>query len=194
MKFLSDNSVLKSQILLNNDKKTKVRLVAMPVSEEIANTRRRKAKKKKNFPNSEYLELLGWSIYFTTIHKEKADDNKIFKLYRFRWRIEIIFKSWKSNMNFDKIHNISKTQPYVILTVRFIMILICSQVIFSPCKTIIRNTLNKDLSLIKITHYLMRNPEKIIQIILDLYKFPKKLSKSIQTISRYCSYDKKKKS
>ena len=95
-------------------------------------------------------------------------------------------------MNFDKIHNISKTQPYVILTVRFIMILICSQVIFSPCKTIIRNTLNKDLSLIKITHYLMRNPEKIIQIILDLYKFPKKLSKSIQAIARYCSYDKKK--
>lgn len=58
-------------------------------------------------------------------------------------------------MNLDKIHIISKTQLYVIITARFIMILICSQVIFSPCKTIIKKTLNKDLSLIKITHYLM---------------------------------------
>jgi IS4 transposase len=55
---------------------------------------------------NQYLELLGWSIYITTITKEIADSTKIYKLYRLRWRIEIIFKAWKGNMNFNKIHNV----------------------------------------------------------------------------------------
>ncbi|NJW54224.1 transposase [Salinimicrobium oceani] len=44
---------------------------------------------------------MGWSIYITTLPKNKAEANTIFSLYKLRWRIEIIFKSWKSNMGFD---------------------------------------------------------------------------------------------
>ena len=95
--------------------------------------------------------------------------------------MEIIFKSWKSNMAFDKIHEVSKMQLNVILMARFIMILICSQYIFAPCK-----------QLIKVMHYLTRNPIKIIEIITDLIKNPNKPGKSIITLAKYCSYDTRK--
>ena len=74
---------------------------------------------------------------------------------------------------------------------RFIMILICTQYIFRPCKTIVKNIFNKDLSLIKVTHYLMRNPTKIIEIILELCEYSEKPSRTINAIARYCSYDKR---
>ena len=106
--------------------------------------------------------------------------------------MEIIFKSWKSNMAFDKIHEVSKMQLNVILMARFIMILICSHYIFAPCKQLIKKTLQKNLSLFKVMHYLTRNPIKIIEIITDLIKNPNKPGKSIITLAKYCSYDTRK--
>jgi len=96
-------------------------------------------------------------------------------------------------MEFDKVHNVSQNQLSVILMARFIMVIICSQYIFKPCGTIIKNTLNKGLSLLKTTHYLMRHPKKLVQIIADLFDCPGTASTTINTMARYCSYDKRKK-
>lgn len=43
-------------------------------------------------------------------------------LYSLRWRIECIFKTWKSNFNFDNIHSVSQIQLKVLLHARFITI------------------------------------------------------------------------
>lgn len=95
-------------------------------------------------------------------------------------------------MNFDKIHNVSQIQLSVILVARFIMILICTQFIFSPCKSVIKKLFNKDLSLLKVTHYLIRHPGKIINLIFELYECPFKKNETIKVLARYCSYDKRK--
>jgi hypothetical protein len=95
-------------------------------------------------------------------------------------------------MAFDKIHEVSKIQLNVILLARFIMILICSQYIFVPCKQLIKRTLQKNLSLLKVIHYLTRNQDKIIEILMDLAQNPKKPRKTIITLAKYCSYDTRK--
>lgn len=180
------------EIKLNNKAKTTVRLIAFPASEEIAENRRRKAKKElKSTPPADYLELLGWSIYLTTIGKETADAEKIFGLYKLRWRIEIIFKSWKSNMAFDRVHNVSKIQLWVILWSRFIMIIICTQFVYTPCRLLIKAGLNKDLSLMKVTHYLIRHPQKIILVLKELQKQGKP-GPTVEILAKYCCYDKRK--
>lgn len=137
--------------------------------------------------------LLSWSIFITTIDEKLLDYTTIYKTYRLRWRIEIIFKCWKSNMEFNKIHNVSKLQLIVLLLARFVMIIICFQLIFQPCRTIIKKQLSKDLSLIKVTHYLIRNSNKIIDIIRELRQYPGNIKKSISTLAKYCSYDKRRK-
>jgi IS4 transposase len=37
-------------------------------------------------------------------------------LYGLRWRIENIFKTWKSNFSFGKVHTVSEQQLRVLLT------------------------------------------------------------------------------
>ena len=170
-----------------------VRLIAFPVSEEIANVRRMKAKKEmKTTPSRELLELLSWSIFITSIDQHEADYDFIFKAYALRWRIETIFKSWKSNMEFSKIHNVSKTQISIILFARFIMIIICIQYIYSPARMIIRKHLGNFLSMIKVVRYLMKNPNKIISIVKELTCYREKINYHLNALAKYCTYETRK--
>jgi hypothetical protein len=181
-----------TMVSLNDKNATPVRLIALPINEEIANIRRMKAKKEmKKPPSKEYLELLSWSIFITTISLKIAESSFILKAYRLRWRIEIIFKSWKSNMEFTKIHNVSKTQLSIILFARFIMIIICIQYIFSPARMIIKKYLKKDLSMIKVVRYLMKNSSKIIAIVKELINHKEKCTYHLKALGRYCTYEKR---
>ena len=189
---LKTNNKLDLMVKLPNSESTIVRLIAFPVSEEIANNRRRKAKKEmKNTPSKELLELLSWSIFVTTIPETEADYDFIFKAYSLRWRIEIIFKAWKSNMEFTKIHNVSKTQLSIILIARFIMIIICIQYIYAPAKKIIRE-LDKYLSVIKLVRYLMKNSGKMLSIVVEILNFKDKINYHIKSLAKYCCYEKRK--
>ena len=123
---------------------------------------------------------------------EQADFNKIFGLYKLRWRIEIIFKSWKSEMRFDNIHQVSAIQLKVLLLSRFIMILFCTQYIFPLCNAIVKKRIQKDLSLLKVIHYLMRKQEKLFYILNDITKNSTKSSDNIAVMAKYCSYDKRR--
>ena len=155
--ILKTKQHLDMKITLNNEAGTIVRLLAFPVSKEVADNRRMKAKNEnKKYPTEEYLESLSWSVYITTITDESIGYTFIYKAYSLRWRIEIIFKCWKSNMGFDKIHNVSGVQLKVLLLARFIMIT-CIQCIFNRCKEIIKTDFRTDLSLLKLTKYLIRH-------------------------------------
>ena len=183
---------LDTEVTLNNKERTKVRVVAFPVSEEIANNRRMKAKKEmKKTPSKEYLLLLSWSVFITTINQQDADHKFIFKVYSLRWRIETIFKSWKSNMEFSKIHNVSNIQLCLILYARFIMIIISIQHIFSSARVIIKKLFKKELSMIKVVRYLMRNTSKILRIIEAIENYKHKSTYHINALARYCSYEKR---
>jgi hypothetical protein len=189
---LQSKKQLDIQVTLNNENGTKIRIVACPVSEEIANRRRMKAKKEaKNTPSKECLALMSWSIFITTLPKQEADYNFLFKVYSLRWRIEIIFKSWKSNMEFSKLHNVSKKQLSLILYARFIMIIIYIQYIFSPARMIIKKQLKKQLSMIKVVRHLIKNTSKILQIVEAIQNYKDRLCYELNALARYCSYDKR---
>lgn len=191
--LLANKIKLDMEVMLNNEQKTIVRLVANPVNIQTANKRRMKAKKEnKTPPSKDYLKLLSWSIFITTIPKHQENPNSLFVLYSLRWRIEIIFKSWKSNMGFDKIHNVSNVQLHVLILARFIMILICTQNIYRQCRIILKMHCGKHLSLLKLTHYLFRNPKKIAVLYYEINKYEGELSKNISILARYCSYDKRR--
>ena len=189
---LQSKEQLDFQSVLTNENRTKIRVVAVPVCEEIANKRRMKAKKESHRePSKDCLALMSWSIFITTISKQDADYNFLFKVYGLRWRIEIIFKSWKSNMEFSKIHNVSEKQLSLILYARFIMVIILIQYIFSPARMITKSHLKKALSMVKVVRYLIKNTSKIIQIVKAIENYKDKLCYHLKALARYCSYDKR---
>ena len=191
--ILKKGKQLDMKIMLNNKTKTIVRLLAYPVSKEIADNRRMKAKNEnRKLPSEEYLESLSWSLYIITITDERIDYTFVYKAYSLRWRIEIIFKCWKSNLGFDKIHNVSKIQLNVLLLARFIMIIICAQLIFKPCRFIIKTDFNLDLSLLKLTKYLLRHTIKMVTIMEEINSPGKKSEVCIKALAKFCTYDKRK--
>jgi hypothetical protein len=94
-------------------------------------------------------------------------------------------------MEFSKIHNVSKKQLSLILYARFIMIIIYIQYIFSPARMIIKKQLKKELSMIKVVRYLIKNTSKIIHIVKALENYRDKLCYHLNALARYCSYDKR---
>lgn len=196
LKELEKNNKLDMEVLLNNPKKTKVRLVAFPVKEEIGNKRRMKAIKEscsKGKLSPDVLKLMSWTIFITTIPKEKANFDELMAIYRLRWRIEIIFKIWKSHMRFAQVHNVSANQLNVILLSRFIMIVICVNVVFYSYFFKIRQVYGKYLSLTKLVSFLILNQDMLNQIIIIDRDNELKSRKSILlTLLRYCIYDTRK--
>ena len=94
------------QLVLVGEEKVLLRLVAEPVSVAVANERRRQAHKnrdKRLKPGPERLFLMGWNIFLTNVPAHVWPPQALFWVYRLRWRIEIIFKAWKSQLRFSEL-------------------------------------------------------------------------------------------
>ena len=89
--------------LLLGPERVPVRLVALPVPEEVANLRRHKAKtsaqrRHRSPPGKAHLFLMGWNLFLTNVPVLIWPPKALVAVYRLRWRIEIIFKTWKSHL------------------------------------------------------------------------------------------------
>lgn len=187
---------LDRQVCLNNAERTKVRILAMPVDEQTANIRRMKAKKemKGHNPPQELLFLMSWTIFITNITSDHADFEKILAIYGLRWRIEIIFKAWKSHMKFAQIHTVSHSQLMIILNARLIMIIVCTHLIYQPYQQIIFRGTGKHLSILKLFKLLSANQSQITHAIQALQKKGVELERSLKLFIGHSTYEKRKRS
>ncbi len=190
-KLLKKKGCIDMMVCLNNDKHTKVRLIAAPVNEEIANKRKAKAKKeiKGHNPSKEVLELMSWTIFITTIPEEEASFDKILKLYSLRWRIEIVFKAWKSHAAFGKIHNVSEIQLRILLIARLIMVVVFTHYVYYPWAIIIRSKYKHEISLLKLFRFITNNLEHVELFIYG--ECPKNRDVAEINLLKYCTYDKR---
>jgi hypothetical protein len=190
---LIKNHKIDRTVCLNDKNRTPVRLIAIPVKEEIATTRRMKAKQemKGHNPPAELMFLMGWTIFITNIPQTQASAQKILSLYGLRWRIETIFKTCKYYMGFDKIHNVSESQLRCILLARFIMIVICISFIYQPYYYLSLKKHKKYLSMMKLINYLILNTEMLSKALIALFT-PYQQKEILNIFTKYCTYDGRK--
>jgi hypothetical protein len=97
-------------------KRLPAHLVALRISEEEANKRRRyirrDAKRRQTNPSEQRLKLAGWNIYITNIDTDQFTPEQIAALVRIRWQVELMFKSFKS---IGKVHTSRSKKPYRVL-------------------------------------------------------------------------------
>jgi hypothetical protein len=104
--LLRPGSWLDREVLLGKEK-LPARLVALPVPEALANERRRKARNNRDRrlnPSAQKLFLLGWNIFVTNVPRAIWPAKALGPIYRLRWRIEIIFKAWKSHLRLGELN------------------------------------------------------------------------------------------
>lgn len=197
---LRRNGSLDRMVLLGAESDTPVRLVSAPVSQEVANRRRMKAKKEMpgHNPSADVLALMDWTIFLTTAGIE-VDFTDILRIYGLRWRIEIIFKTWKSHLNFSAIHRVSDVELRCILTMRLLLITQGTNVLYRLCHDHLKKYYDRELSLQKFIKRLTRSPElgaMISDAIADQSRDlntpeQKSTQETWNHLVRYCCYDKR---
>lgn len=192
--LLRKNGHLDLPVLLNNPSHTPVRLVCAPVSEEIANLRRMKARDQTHGrnPSKTLLELLGWTILITTIPAERADFTKLLAIYGLRWRIEIIFKAWKSHMKFGTLHRVSKTQMLILLKARLLLITCCTNILYRALETTQWQKHKRRISLLKLVKFLAAAPDNLLRALKSLSADIEQSDGFHKALLRYCCYDQRK--
>lgn len=109
-----DGNILEMDVIMGNDKhQVPCRLIGLRVTEQVANTRRRKlrkeAEKKGRTPSQNQLALCDWTLFVTNATAEMLPFNIVHSLYRLRWQIELVFKQLKSVL---RIHSSHTTKIY----------------------------------------------------------------------------------
>ncbi|MDP2036477.1 MAG: IS4 family transposase [Ignavibacteria bacterium] len=157
-KMLKKRGKLDIEVFLGEKEKLPIRLIALPVEEKTANERRRKAKTNRDQrhpPNKECLYLLGWELFITNVEKEILSPTDIAALYFIRWRIEIIFKSWKSYFKIiavPKDANKIRVESYIYCMLIFITLF---QVHFY--NYYLARTSKKEISLLRLMQFITTN-------------------------------------
>ena len=187
---LRHRGALDREVLVGSHKGLKLRLLAVPVDEETANLRRMKAKKqtKGHAPSEELLKLMSWTIFLTTLSDPKITFKDLLALYALRWRIENIFKTWKSHFSFAKVHNVSATQLRVLLAARLILITVLYHRLYLPLSRRIKDPGGLQLSLMKLMHYVSRNLDRLPELLAPGMG----ADRLHRIVVRYCTYEKRR--
>ena len=190
LRLLDMQRTVDMDVVIGKDSQTRVRLIAVEVTQETAGRRRQKAKKecRGHNPSKEVLFLMGWTIFITSITSREITADDFFELYGLRWKIETIFKTWKSHLSFDKIHIVSEIQLRLILIARFIAISLFYEKIYNPLLQRVYRENRKIVSLMKLMRYISRN----LSAIPRLLNAVSGSVKCLKFIEQYCIYDKRK--
>jgi len=146
---------------------------------------------KKLFLIIEY-RLLGYNIYITNVPKQVWSELNITQAYKTRWYIEILFKSWKSNLKIKETipqRYINKQRAEFYLYSALLMVNLLIMPIFKRTQLKLKNKLA--ISIIKISTFINQNIQMIINEKMNileqikyysLYKSRKKRINAIETI------------
>lgn len=108
----------------------RVRLVAVKLPEALAAQRRRKAKQNRDQrwrPSARHLALLGWGIFVTNVPRELWSARMVARVYGLRWRIETIFKAWKSHFGLTEVPRGTAAQLEAMIYGRLIFVTVFAQ-------------------------------------------------------------------
>jgi len=185
LKLLKKCGKLDIDVILGAEAKLAARLVALPVSAEVAAERRRKAKRDcRNNPSQHHLALLGWNIFITNVQRDQLDVEQLVTLYGCRWRIEIIFKSWKSHFNLENVPTASLVRVLSYIYAMLIFITIFQTYIYINLYNKMYSSDNNQLSLFKLSKF-VNNQFWAIILFFDNFEIIE------EQIRYHCRYEKR---
>lgn len=185
------HTVVNLSVYVGKKVKLPARLVAIKAPQNVEQQRRRKVLKNRNQRldySKEYLELLGWTIFITNVPQCVWTPQQILSVYGFRWRIEIIFKAWKSQFKFEHLFKSKQTlnEPRAKITIYLLLVWIT--LFFIPLFNFfllqVFQRHHKYLSILKFAKFFKEH-------FLELLNCPD-LDFFIDLIAKFCCYDSRK--
>lgn len=117
-------------VVLLGEIRLRVRVVAVPLPPAVVAERRRKARRnrdQRSQPSARHLALLGWGLFVTNVPQTRWSAATVAQVYGLRWRIETIFKAWKSHFQLTTVPRGSATQLEAMIYARLIFVTVFAQ-------------------------------------------------------------------
>ena len=186
---LKGQSSIDLSCLVGSQAQLPLRLIALRLPDSLASERRRKAKQNRDGRwqqhSQAYLDRLDYAIFITNIPATIWGVEQVAQVYRLRWRIEILFKCWKSHFRLayllkQHIMNQHMVKIAIYYTLLFITLFLLHwyRALLWQC--------TQPVSLVKLAAFLQENLALLLQeesIVEKLYP----------QISYYCRYEKRRK-
>ena len=190
LKELKKYGRLDRQVCVGKKEKVSARLVAIPLPPQVAAERRRKAKSNRDrrcLPSKEHLALLGWEIFITNIDDQLMTAEHIAKLYELRWRIETVFKSWKSHFHLTNVPKGSESRAKSYFYAMLIFITIFQTHVYVRLYRENQQRNARQLSFLKLTRFFK---DRVWAVVL-FFENPRKITREEleEQIFYHCRYD-----
>jgi hypothetical protein len=186
---LKKHGTLDEALLAGSEEKLPVRVVAVPVPEPVAGERRRKllhSRDRRLNPDPTHLALLGWEIFLTNVPQETWDATTVCRIYGVRWRIEIIFKSWKSHLKIHAFDHFTPTEVELLIYARLIYVTLFQTCFFTQLADYVYDTTGQHLSVLKAADFFR---QRILTALLTGGDY----LLILQQILKHCTYEKRNK-
>lgn len=154
LKMLKKHQNVDRSVMVGTEEQLTVRLVALPVDPAVAAQRRRKLRSNRDRrlnPSREHLALLGWNIFILNVDTDILSAEEVVSFYGLRWRIETIFKAWKSNFRLAAFPRASAVHIRAYIYAFLIFVTLFQAVFFSQTNRLTLNRRQKPLSLLKLS-------------------------------------------
>lgn len=103
----SSKKYLDINVCIGADTKHPVRLIANLLDEKAIGQRIKNKRHRKSKLNQADHLACQLNLFVTNIPKTVCTTDELYQLYKIRWQIELIFKTWKSVLKIDKIRTMS---------------------------------------------------------------------------------------
>lgn len=163
----TNQTQLDIEVYIGKTKKP-VRIILVLMPQDIYEKRIReknKANKSTGYKTSdEYKSRAYFNIFITNVPRNILSTNQVTDLYRIRWQIELIFKTWKSILRVDTLR---KMQIHRFMTVIYAKLLwiVLNWRLFARCRTEFYRLTTKLLSIHKSFLTLHENSKTLREII-----------------------------
>lgn len=159
------------QVCLGADKSIGCRLILeclpMKVREEKLRKARKAAKREGRELGDYTIARIGLNIFVTNMSKENLPGEHVWSLYRLRWQIELVFKTWKTIAGIDKIKKVKRQRFECYLYGKLLWVILGWKIFWIISKHINKKdvmvSIQKFLTIFKIfCREITRNKKKII--------------------------------
>jgi hypothetical protein len=167
-----------------------VRLIAVRLPQPQADARRRKARQDRDRRcrhSREYLQLLDWEIFITNVPAQSWSAKTVCEVYGLRWRIEVIFKAWKSHWRIEQLPVGSAQQVELVILARLLSICLL-QNSYRGLADYFQRAFGRTLSLLRVSRFFAELQPRIHH----LGATPVGASLLIQLIGQHCCYERRR--
>jgi hypothetical protein len=162
--------LLERSLSLGAQEQVAVRLIAARVPDAVVNERRRKARKaarkRGHTPSQAHLTLLAWNLFLTNVPPTVWTPTTGCKAYGLRWQVELVFKSWKSDLHLAALSTKTPAPTLCYLYGRLLLIVL-TYALCPALRAALWTRQQRELSFLKLVRYLQALADCWLQTLFE---------------------------